>query len=111
MSSRELTLYERETYFPKIKEQLNNSKTDKEIENALNDYMENVVEKNPEDYSDMSDEVLTETIVSAVVLKLKSSGGRRRRSSKKHPTARRRRSSKARNSRKVRKSRTTRRKY
>jgi PBP1b-binding outer membrane lipoprotein LpoB len=107
--SRVLTGYELNTYLPRIKEELVDSqKTDEEIENALNDYMENVVEKNPEDYESLNVEQLTNKIVSDVVLKL-TAGGRRRRSSKKHPTARRRRSSKARKSRKVRKSRNTRR--
>jgi len=45
--SRVLTDYELNTYLPGIKKKLVDSqKTDEEIENALNDYMENVVEKN-----------------------------------------------------------------
>ena len=114
--SRTLTAHERETYLPEIKKHLgeNSGKSDEDIEKALNAYMENKAQPEPEHYQYMDDNTLTQNIVNDVVSQLRSRyGGRRRssKSSKKRPTARpRRRSSKARKSRKVRKSRSTRRK-
>ena len=102
MTTRVLQQEEIIRYVPAIKAKLtaHKSPTDEEIQTALNEYLE-VAEKNPEDYSNKSEE----DIVNEIVKNLTMAGGRRRsKQSKKRSATRRRRSSK-RKSRKMNKRR------
>jgi hypothetical protein len=103
--SRTLSEHERKTYLPVIQEGLKTqsiNKSDKEIEDALNNYM-STAEQTPENYQDLNQEELTTKIADEVIQRLTPKGGRRPKSSKKRAT-RRRRSSK-RKSRKMNKRR------
>lgn len=102
MSERTLNDRERNVLLPLIKSKLQETsveKSDEQIEDALNAYME-AAEHMPEDYPHTTDD---KDIVDEVISNYLSIGGRRR--SNKRSTARRRRSSKARQSRKARKAR------
>jgi hypothetical protein len=96
---RTLTERERTVLLPAIKKKLGGSKTDDEIEKALNDYMKTDEDAQTE-HVNKTDEKIVEEVIT---LLMHSAGGRRTKSSKKRAT-RRRRSSK-RKSRKMNKRR------
>jgi hypothetical protein len=102
ITPRTLTERERNVLLPAIKKKLGGSKTDDEIEKALNDYMK-TAEDAPTEHVNKTDEEIVEEVITLLMHSATASGGRRTKSSKKRAT-RRRRSSK-RKSRKMNKRR------